>query len=758
MEEELTTAPSRLSATVNDNQSSLSRLYHSLGAKIIIPYLLLTLTIAGIGAFLLTTFITDTLNERLTNQLIDAGRVVSERMVNYEEERLNTLRLVAGTQGVADNLIHDNADALETLVLPLILNNDADAVELLNMEGTEVYGWQRIPGAPLSDAITRSGSDFAHLADVQFVLNGQTDEFGDKSVFLSETPEGHILFTIGPVFDADGRQVGAALVGSYLRFMTIDLTENAVARVTFYDKNGVVIDTTLGSATELSSSLAENPEELALVREQLQLSPERVQVVRAKAQTEVPIADVTLLSQEYSLAYGLWRLRDQTFGLFSVALPTNFLPTIQNTGRNGFFVLFTLATLFVLTVGFTITRRITNPLGQLIHTATAVGEGDLEQRTGIHSPDEIGQLATSFDLMTTRLSQRTDQLMRRSTELETILNSIGDGVILLDTTDNIVTANTAAQRLLSDLSYDFFASGPFRELPEEGDESTTIAPGDTAGADAQPLHRQYQIGNRTLTTLASQVETDEGELLGSVIILRDITREVEAENLKDAFITNISHELRTPLTVIKVYADLLQKAGNGTLSDRQSQFIHNIDRSSRQLENHISQLITISEIQAGSLQTNRKRQDFRVLVEKAVKNWRNQMESKGIQLSVNMPDAPLFISAEKSQLGWAVESLLSNAHNYTPANGEVMVTVRAEQRNARLEVKDSGIGIAAADQAQLFNRFFRAKNSLNFETRGVGLGLFIARSVVEKHQGRIEVSSELGKGSVFTITLPLAEP
>ncbi|MCZ7667823.1 MAG: cache domain-containing protein [Chloroflexi bacterium] len=220
---------------MNDNQSSLSRLYHSLGAKIIIPYLLLTLTVAGIGAFLLTTFITDTLNERLTNQLIDAGRVVSERMVNYEEERLNTLRLVAGTQGVADNLIHDNADALETLVLPLILNNDADAVELLNMEGTEVYGWQRIPGAPLSDAITRSGSDFAHLADVQFVLNGQTDEFGDKSVFLSETPEGHILFTIGPVFDADGRQVGAALVGSYLRFMTIDPLKTP-ARVTFYDK------------------------------------------------------------------------------------------------------------------------------------------------------------------------------------------------------------------------------------------------------------------------------------------------------------------------------------------------------------------------------------------------------------------------------------------------------------------------------------------------------------------------------------------
>lgn len=737
---------------------------HSIGTKIIIPYLLLTLVIASIGTFLLTTFITDTVNERLTNQLVDAGRVVSERMVNFEEDRLDTLRLVAGTLGVPESLSSGDTETLERLVLPLAINNDADAVELIDMSGKVIYGLQRIPGASVDDAIERAGAEYLDTPDVLAVLNGVVDEFGDKRVLLSETDEGYILSTVGPVFDENNQQVGAVLVGSYLHPLTVNLTESAIARVTFYDRNGKVIDTTLNSTDELSS-LVENPADLELIRSQLQLSPEGVQVVRTQIEEEVPIADVTVLGQDYSLAYGPWRLRDQTFGLFSVALPTNFLLTIQDTGRNSLYIFFTIATVIVLFAGFLITRRITNPLSQLVDTATAVGEGDLEQRTGIQSPDEIGQLATSFDLMTTRLSQRTNLLVKRSTELETILNSIGDGVILLDDEDNIVTANTAAQRLLSDLSYDFFASGPFRELKLEADGSATPdTEGNTAPAPAEktvtshpPILKRYQIGSRTLTTLASEVETPEGVHLGSVIVLRDITREIEADNLKDAFITSISHELRTPLTIIKVYADLLQKSGNGQLTDRQLQFLRNIERSSQQLENHITQLINISEIQAGTLYVNLQLQDFVALVQQAVDRWQHRIESKGLHLNVHLPAAPLLVLSDTIQLGWAIESLLSNAHNYTMSGGQITVTVDNFNKNARLQVQDTGIGIATADQPQLFNQFFRAQNSVNFETRGVGLGLFIARSVVETHHGHIEVNSELGRGSTFTVELPLAE-
>ncbi|MBE2225450.1 MAG: HAMP domain-containing protein, partial [Anaerolineae bacterium] len=576
-------------------QSTLGRLRYGIGTKIILPFLLLTLIIAGAGTYLLTTFVTDSLNERLTNRLVDAGRVVSERLVSFEQDRLETLRAISFTNGVAESLANGDRDAIEALVMPFVINANADAIEFIDMDGMEVFGWQRIPGAPISEALQRSGSNFSDMEGVQFVLEGQSDESGDKTVFLSTTPEGdYILFTVGPVSLPDGEQVGAAMVGTILHPMAIELTENAVARVTFYDKNGVVIDTTLSGDDEVPSvDIPQDSEQLSLIREQLQVDPERYEIVRTNAANEVPIADLEVLGQEYSLAYGDWRLRDQSFGLFSVALPTNFLTTVQDTSRNSFLILFTAASIIVLIVGFLLTRGITNPLNKLVETATAVGEGDLDQRTGITTKDEIGQLATSFDLMTGRLSQRNNQLIKQTTELETILNSITDGVILLDDQNNIISANSAAQRLLSDLSYDFLQNGPFRELNSATAEEPPVSSAKTnanMGASSPSIMKRYQIGDRTLTTLASDVETQDGIHLGTVIVMRDITLEVEADNLKDAFITSISHELRTPLTVIKVYGELMQKTANNHLDDRQMQFLRNINRSTKQLENHINQL------------------------------------------------------------------------------------------------------------------------------------------------------------------------
>ena len=725
---------------------------YGIGTRIILPFLLLTLIIASAGTFLLTTFITNSLNERLTNRLVDAGRVVSERLVNFEEDRLETLRVISATEGVADSLINGDKETLKDLVLPFVISANADAVEFIDMEGIELYGWQRIPGAPLADALEKSGSDFSQIEGVEFVLDGLSDDSGDKNVFLSETAEGdHILFTVGPVFHPDGEQIGAAMVGTILHPMAIELTENAVARVTFYDKNGIVIDTTLSSGEEsISVNIPETTEDLELIRQQLQLSPEKYEIVRATAAGETPIADIRILDQGYSLAYGDWRLRDQSFGLFSVALPTDFVTTMQDTGRNSFLLLFLAASLTVLVFGFLLRQSITNPLNKLVETATAVGEGDLDRRTGIETKDEIGQLAASFDLMTSRLAQRNNQLLKQTTELETILNSITDGVILLDNQDNIISANSAAHQLLSDLSYDFLTTGPFRELTTQTAETVI-----SSESPPPSMMKRYQIGERTLMTTASDVETEEGIHLGTVIIMRDITREVEADNLKDAFITSISHELRTPLTVIKVYGDLMQKTGNGELNERQYQFIRNINRSTQQLEKHINQLINISEIQAGTLQVDFKQIDFVELVETAIGNWQNRFESKGINFSVTLPNSPIMISADSTQLAWAVEGLLSNAHNYTPASGDVTVTVQTISNQVVLTVADTGIGIAAADKPQLFNRFFRAQNSLNYETRGVGLGLFIARSVIEAHGGSISVESELGQGSTFSILLPL---
>ena len=248
------------------------------------------------------------------------------------------------------------------------------------------------------------------------------------------------------------------------------------------------------------------------------------------------------------------------------------------------------------------------------------------------------------------------------------------------------------------------------------------------------------------------------EPIGSVIVLRDITHEVEADNLKSAFITTISHELRTPLTVIKVYANLMQAKANGHMDDHQKKFIQYINKGSEELEHHIEQLIKISEIEAGTISMKLKPVNMQSLADNVITRWRDQFEQKQIKLDVAVPKDELWVLADAEQLSRAIENLLSNALTYTPEGGHVELDVRDVNGTMRLDVLDNGIGIAAADHPHLFNRFFRANNDVNFEARGVGLGLYITRTVVEMHGGTVRVDSELGVGSTFSIELPLVEP
>lgn len=733
------------------------RIHLGLGiwAKIILPYFLLTLVIAGVGTFVLTNLVTSSLQDRINNQLIDAGRIVSTGMVQYEQGRLQTLRAVANTEGVAEAVVAGDSQALAALVPQIIANSNASAVELVDINGLELYGWQQ-PSEPRDPPVERSGADLSRIEDVQLVLNGVVDEYGDKRVFLSRTPEGVLLFTVGPLKTADGRLVGAVLVGSDLRQMTFDLTLNAVARVTFYDRQGNVLQTTLGGGQEqLIDAFRESPERYAQIIDQLQTVP----VAVVDPENQVPLRQIELMGQSYQLAFGDWRLRNRSFGMFSVALPRNFLITTMANSRNLFLIIFSLAIVGVFTGGFVIARRLTRPIHKLVQTATAVTEGNLDRRSGIQAQDEIGRLAAAFDTMTETLAQRNRQLLETNTELSAIVDSIADGVIVMNNNNEIATMNPAAKRLLADMSHDFL-QGPLRELSDtftigagETEQTTGLFPFTNLSQKA----KRFQVGSRVMAALGAPMKTPNNEQIGSVVVLRDVTREAEAESLKDAFITNISHELRTPLTMIKVYSELMIKAANGHMNEQYLTFIQNINKGSLELEHHINQLINISELQAGTLNLNRIPLDFADLVGEAAERWQQRMAAKELSFTLDRPGEPIPVLADIAHMTWAVDKLLSNAHNYTPNGGKVHLRVYRNGEMACLDVVDTGIGIAAADQPHLFDRFFRAHNVENYEARGVGLGLYIALSVVKLHDGFISVESKSRAGSTFTISLPLAK-
>jgi PAS domain S-box-containing protein len=738
-------------------RDTVSRLAASIGTKIILPYLLLTLAVAGIGAYVVTNLVTSSLRERFNNQLLDAGRVVSESMVRYETDRLEVLRTVAGTQGVAESLAAGDQDALADLVPQIAANTDTDAVELLDARGVQVYGWQRPPNQDGAEGVAQFGADFSELEDVQLVLDGFEDEFGEKRAVLGQTPYGDMIFSVGPVFHQE-ELVGAVMVGTYVREMVVELSESAVARVTLYDRSGAVVDTTLGGGQAgVAETLAESEEQYEKVVELLQESPDRYSVVVADADEQVPLRQVDVLGQQYVVAFGVWRLRGQSFGLFSVALPTNFIVSAAVTSRNVLSLVFSIATVAVITVGFAVAQRIIRPLNRLVETSMAVAGGDLGQRTGIRSKDEIGSLASSFDVMTERLSERNRQLIEQASKLEAILNSIADGVIVLDVEGQIITSNPAAQQVLADMSSDF-PSAPLRELPSplytDMDEMPEMDQLPAPTVIQQP--QRYRVGGRVLSALAAPVRTPDGEELGTVIVLRDVTREVESDRLKDEFITNISHELRTPLTAIKGYGDLLMMSRGSLLDERRLEFVETISDNANQLLHHINELIDISQIQARNLGLERSRLRFSNLVDEVVEKWREPMETKGLALRVRLSGGALWVEGDRDRLAWAIENLLSNAYHYTLSGGRVEVQVYQDDNQVRLDVADTGVGVATADQSYLFTRFFRAHNELTFSVRGVGLGLFIARSIIELHDGQVWADSELGVGSTFSVALPLA--
>ena len=737
-----------------------TRLGLSIGTKIILPYFLLTLVVSSVGAYVVTNLVASSLEERITNQLLDAGQIVAEGMVRHEEQRLQTLRTVVGTTGIPLAVAENDTDTLAELTPQIIINSNTDAVILLNMDGIEVYGWQRLTSATDTEGFTRRGADFSDVEAVQQTLRNEPDAVGVRQVFITETEDGLMIFTTSPLF-YEGEQVGAALVGTYSRRMMLELTLSAVARVTLYDAEGNVVDTSLGGGEiGINALYRDNPEMFAEVVSRLKESPEQYALVSSTASSQVPLRRLLVLDQLYVLAYGDWRLRGQSFGMYSVALPSNFIASTISVSRQQFTSIFTLAIVAVFIGGFLIARRITNPIQHLVDTAVAVTNGDLNRRSNLTGRDEVGQLSRSFDEMTAALAERNQELNQQRSQLKAILDSIVDGIIVLDTNDHILSLNPAAEQLLADLSRDFF-SGPMRELSTNANGLNAKAITSMNELISLPattrLPRRYQVGNRVLSALSAPVIDKHEVQIGTVIVMRDITREVEADNLKSAFITSISHELRTPLTVIKAYTNLMQTKANGHMDDNQKQFIKYINKGSEELEHHIEQLIRISEIEAGTISMIMRPVNMQSLVDSAVTRWHDRFAQKEIGLEVTVPDEGLWVQADAEHLTRAIENLLSNALTYTPEGGHVELALTNHNNAVRLDVLDNGIGIAVADHPHLFNRFFRANNNVNFAARGVGLGLYITRTVVELHGGQVSVDSELGVGSTFSIELPLME-
>jgi signal transduction histidine kinase len=229
----------------------------------------------------------------------------------------------------------------------------------------------------------------------------------------------------------------------------------------------------------------------------------------------------------------------------------------------------------------------------------------------------------------------------------------------------------------------------------------------------------------------------------------------ESDRLVDEFVALISHELRTPLTSIIGYLELTLEDGN--LTEEQRGYLDVVDHNADRLLQLVDDLLFVAQLEAGQLEVRPSELDLAAVAHKAVAEAQPRAAANGIALTCDA-DAAVPLEADKGRMFRMLDKLVSNAIKFTPAGGEVRVSVSNADGVVRLEVADTGIGIAADDQDRLFERFFRASTVVEQHFPGTGLGLYIGRAIVEAHGGSITVCSEPGEGASFSVALPVAVP
>jgi signal transduction histidine kinase len=245
---------------------------------------------------------------------------------------------------------------------------------------------------------------------------------------------------------------------------------------------------------------------------------------------------------------------------------------------------------------------------------------------------------------------------------------------------------------------------------------------------------------------------------GNVVVLRDITREIEADRAKRSFISSVSHELRTPLTSIKGYVDLLLLGAAGQVTEGQLSFLNVVKNNANRLMDLINDILEIGRIDEGKVQLHFEKARIEDLVADVMQTLRAEIDRKQMEAVVEIESGLPEIVVDPRRLTQVIMNLVSNAVKYTFPKGFIRVQASLNPAGMlQMDVIDNGVGLTPEQQKKLFQRFYRADNPLRTEAGGTGLGLSIAKSFVELHGGEMWVESEIGKGSTFSFIIPIVQ-
>ncbi len=413
-------------AKLGGKQGGESGIHFPIRMKITIPYLLLALIIAMVGAYIVTQIVFDTIEERFTNQLLETGKIAAEWIVNEEDKLLETLRLVAHTEGTAEALKDKNAEALREIAFPILLNASAEALEIVDQTGVSILSLRHREGGLLEQYdVSRGDDSFQHWEIVNQVLLQSVDANGDKYAGIQEAPWGDYLYVSGPIFDQNKNLVGVILLGDSLHKIAQGIRETTLSQVTIYDLEGGEITTTL-------------------IEPATPLEQEKAGEVISQQDSGSYFQEYTAANIAYQEVIAPFEVRSGVdVGIIGTSLPRTFLVQASNITRFQIFAFTTTAFLFIIAAGLFIANRFTKPLLQVVDASSQVAAGNLDVSVTPIGNDEITTLAESFNEMVSSLQRSESELIRAHDEtIQAYDRTIEGWCKALELRDNVTEGHT----------------------------------------------------------------------------------------------------------------------------------------------------------------------------------------------------------------------------------------------------------------------------------------------------------------------------
>ncbi|MDB9465576.1 ATP-binding protein [Dolichospermum circinale CS-1225] len=460
-------------------------------------------------------------------------------------------------------------------------------------------------------------------------------------------------------------------------------------------------------------------------------------------------------------------------GILAVGINPNQTAVIStNFTRDVTLAVFITIWVMVILAGVINALTITKPIKELLVGVKQIAAGNFKQRINIPLGGELGELILSFNEMAERLEryeeQNIEELTAEKAKLETLVSTIADGAVLIDNNMQVILVNPTARRIFNWENMDVVGNNILRHLPQsvQMEISRTLyemAAGECESAEFRiPLKQPTQRTVRILLTTVLNLQRE--SIKGIAITVQDITREVELNEAKSQFISNISHELRTPLFNIKTYIETLHDYGEDLGIEERQEFLQTVNNETDRLTRLVNDVLDLSKLESGRTY-NFDKVDLPQALEQTLRTYQLNAKDKGVELFQELtPNLPLVLG-NYDLLLQVFGNLIGNALKFTPAGGKVVIRAYQLDDNSnshhqpgkvRIEIGDTGIGIAPEDQQAIFDRFFRVENRVH-TLEGTGLGLSIVRNIIDRHHSQVNLVSEVGIGTTFWFDLELFE-